>query len=109
MSPVVRSLVYNSIPKSCIEFIQRVETGWKFRQIIPCHLAAPIKAKPGDLSRAFRFAYESLSQKPPGRLPILEGVFRDQTKERILKKDNQTLDGLISFLKDIGAVYNDVE
>eukprot|EP00210_Caulerpa_lentillifera_P002074 g1989.t1 len=109
VSPVVRSLVYNSIPKSCVEFIRRVETSWKFQRIIPCHLDGPVKAKPGDLSKAFSFSYERLNRTPPGAIPILNGVFKDQTREKILMKDNQTLNSLLSFLKDIGAVYDDIE
>jgi|APGre2960657404_1045060.scaffolds.fasta_scaffold337311_1 hypothetical protein len=31
---------------------------WPFRQIIPCHFTAPIKAGPADLRRAFAFAYD---------------------------------------------------
>lgn len=103
VSPVLRSLVYDSIPKSCAEFVQRIERDWSFRQIIPCHLAGPINARKGDLSKAFKFSFEATGQSALS-LPF----FKDK-RDRIMKKDNQTLDNLLDFLRDIGAVYDKQE
>ena len=105
VSPVLRSLVYNSIPKSCAEFVQRIERDWNFRQIIPCHLAGPVKARKGDLSNAFRFSFEALGQSP-SQFSLFGS---DKRFDRVMKKDNGTLDSLISFLRKVGAVYDQPE
>jgi hypothetical protein len=38
--------------------VEDICADWPFRQIIPCHFKAPIKAGPSDLRRAFAFAYD---------------------------------------------------
>ena len=111
VSPVIRSLVYDSIPKSCIDFILRIERDWRFKRILPCHLAGPIKARNGDLIQAFRFSFEALGQKPPSQIPFLDGFFggRNDRKARVMQKDNRTLDALIDFLRRLGVLYEQRE
>lgn len=40
---------------------------WNFKQVIPCHFAAPVRAGPAEFRRAFTFAYELAEQD--GLLP----------------------------------------
>ena len=111
VSPVLRSLVYNSIPKSSTEFVQRVEADWNYKTIIPCHLAGPVRAKKGDISRAFRFSFEALGKTPPSdKIPIIGNLLdKDNKYQSVMKKDNGTLDSLIAFLRKTGAVYDQLE
>lgn len=109
VSPVLRSLVYNSIPKSCSNFVTRIEKDWNFKQILPCHLAGPVRAKKGDLSNAFRFSFEAAGQSPSQK-PLSGNLFgRKKSNDEIMQRDNGTLDSLIGFLRKIGAVYEQLE
>ncbi|KAG2498386.1 hypothetical protein HYH03_003645 [Edaphochlamys debaryana] len=67
VGPVVRELVYNRVPKSVSDWVESICTDWDFKQIIPCHMDAPVKAGPADLRRAFAFAFESAEAQ--GLLP----------------------------------------
>lgn len=107
VSPVLKTLVYESIPKSCISFVTRVERDWNFNKIIPCHLAGPVSARRGDLSKAFSFSFEAEGKSiPASGLPLISSPDR---KKEIMEKDNGTLNSLIDTLRRIGAVYDQVE
>jgi hypothetical protein len=43
-------------------WVDDITSSWNFRQIIPCHFSAPIKAGPAEFKRAFTFAYELLEK-----------------------------------------------
>ncbi|GIM12716.1 hypothetical protein Vretimale_15892, partial [Volvox reticuliferus] len=58
VGPVVETLVYSKVPKSVVDWVEEICADWNFRQIIPCHFAAPIRAGPGEFRRAFAFAYQ---------------------------------------------------
>ncbi|GFR43070.1 hypothetical protein Agub_g4077, partial [Astrephomene gubernaculifera] len=95
VGPVVQTLVYNKIPKSVVEWVEEMCTDWNFRQIIPCHFAAPIRAGPADLRRAFTFAYdlaaaEGLLPTPPQQPP--------QQQEGLLPGFLSGLGGLLSAI-----------
>jgi len=67
VSPIVRKLVFNKVPLAVREWVDAISNDWRFRQIIPCHFAAPIRAGPADFKRAFDWLEdESGSYLPPG-------------------------------------------
>jgi hypothetical protein len=48
-------------------WVDDITSSWNFRQIIPCHFSAPIKAGPAEFKRAFTFAYELLEEEEQGQ------------------------------------------
>lgn len=75
VGPVVETLVYSKVPKAVTEWVDSICTDWSFRQIIPCHFEAPLKAGPAEFRRAFTFAYQQLEEAgalppPPSPQPI---------------------------------------
>ncbi|GFH33703.1 uncharacterized protein HaLaN_33111, partial [Haematococcus lacustris] len=58
VGPVVELLVYNKVLPYVRAWVDDIVSSWNFRQIIPCHFAAPVKADPLDFKRAFTFAYQ---------------------------------------------------
>lgn len=44
VGPVVRTLVYDKIPVSVVNWVDSMVRDWPFVRIIPCHFAAPIRA-----------------------------------------------------------------
>lgn len=65
VSPVVRVLVFSKTPREVAIWIEDIASSWNFRQIVPCHLAAPIPSTPSDLRKAFAWAYKSADMKAP--------------------------------------------
>jgi hypothetical protein len=56
-------------------WVDDVCSSWSFRQIIPCHFAAPVKAGPAEFKRAFAFAYEEQDEElEMGASPPLAAV-----------------------------------
>lgn len=74
VSPVVRVLVFSKTPKEVALWIEDIASSWRFRQIVPCHLAAPIPSTPADLRAAFAWAYEAAGMKSPVRAGLLSRV-----------------------------------
>ncbi|PNW73530.1 hypothetical protein CHLRE_13g562750v5 [Chlamydomonas reinhardtii] len=80
VGPVVETLVYSKIPKSVVEWVEDICGDWDFRQVVPCHFEAPVKAGPAEFRRAFAFAYEQAEREgllaprpepePPKPLPL---------------------------------------
>ncbi|KAG2424024.1 hypothetical protein HXX76_014848 [Chlamydomonas incerta] len=80
VGPVVETLVYSKIPKSVVEWVEDICGEWDFRQVVPCHFEAPVKAGPAEFRRAFAFAYEQAEREgllpprpepqPPKPLPL---------------------------------------
>ena len=43
-----------------VEWVEDICGDWDFRQVVPCHFEAPVKAGPAEFRRAFAFAYEQV-------------------------------------------------
>lgn len=43
-----------------MEWVEDICGDWDFRQVVPCHFEAPVKAGPAEFRRAFAFAYEQV-------------------------------------------------
>lgn len=54
VAPILQQLILNRDPDAVLDWVGRV-CRWRFRRIIPCHLANDIRAGPADLRRAFAF------------------------------------------------------
>lgn len=114
VSPVLKALVYSSIPKSCVKFVMDIEQDWKYKSIIPAHLAGPIKAKSGDVARAFSFSFEAMDMKVPGGSVKNNSFFSKfgfgrKNENELLRRDYKYLDALTSYLRKSGAIYEDIE
>ncbi|KAJ9529414.1 hypothetical protein QJQ45_013718, partial [Haematococcus lacustris] len=86
VGPVVELLVYNKVLPYVRAWVDDIVSSWNFRQIIPCHFAAPVKADPLDFKRAFTFAYQGQQDQeedersnaattPTGPLSFLTSLF----------------------------------
>jgi hypothetical protein len=68
-------------------------TSWDFQQIIPCHLAAPISAKPNDFKAAFAFLLnqtgDNVSLLPDEDFQILRDINAGLSKLRIVPSAKQ--------------------
>jgi hypothetical protein len=57
---------------------------WQFERIIPCHLEAPIAARPEDLRQAFAvFAEPERQALPDSDLELLRRISRTLDQRRI--------------------------
>eukprot|EP00897_Mesotaenium_endlicherianum_P004057 jgi/Mesen1/367/ME000001S02674 len=112
VSPVVRTLVFDKIPLQVREWVDSITAEWKFRQIIPCHYSAPIKAGPKEFRAAFSFLDGLLEEQPasPARprfsLPSLPFFSSGPAAPAasFAEDDMKTLTGLDNFLVSVGAV-----
>lgn len=69
VAPILQTLILNRAPRETLDWAQRVAQ-WDFRQIIPCHLDAPIQAEPEQFRAAFGFLEPQGC--PVGRLPDVD-------------------------------------
>ena len=65
VSPVVRTFIYERSADATLAWVRRLAR-WRFRQIVPAHLAAPVRAGPADLLAAFRFLEDPAANPLPG-------------------------------------------
>lgn len=49
-----------SLASQVCDWVDDITSSWDFRQVIPCHFAAPVKAGPQEFKRAFAFAYQAV-------------------------------------------------
>ena len=62
VGPVVRTLVYDKIPRTVTDWVDRV-CEWRFDKVIPAHFAAPVRAGPSEFRSAFQFCYDLVEQE----------------------------------------------
>ncbi|CAM9153472.1 unnamed protein product, partial [Phaeothamnion confervicola] len=63
-SPVVRELVLSRVLPTVRTFVDDVTSGdWQFKQVIPAHFAAPVRAGPKEFRRAYAFAFAGAEKK----------------------------------------------
>lgn len=88
---------------------------WKFKQIIPAHFSAPIKAGPSDFKRTFAFLDDLVDQeifespKEEGlfsffKNPFAQVVSNNKGQISFNSEDMKTLSGLDDILVSLGAV-----
>lgn len=110
VSPVVQKLVFTNGKEATRQWLDEICAEWAFRRIIPCHYAAPIKAGPADLKRAFSFVYEGLEARAPAG-NLLASLFSkvspaSATGSSVLPEaDMATLNGLEKLLQSSGILY----
>jgi len=66
VGPVVETLVYSKVRGAVRAWVDDICASWSFRQVIPCHFAAPVKAGPAEFRDAFAFAYEGVEEQEEG-------------------------------------------
>jgi hypothetical protein len=92
VAPVLQSLILNRAPQETLNWVEKV-TSWDFQQIIPCHLAAPISAKPNDFKAAFAFLLnqtgDNVSLLPDEDFQILRDINAGLSKLRIVPSAKQ--------------------
>ena len=57
--PVVETLIYGNVKGTVRRWVDSMVDAWPIARVIPAHYAAPIKATPEDVRRAFAFAYST--------------------------------------------------
>ncbi|MEO0456841.1 MAG: DUF4336 domain-containing protein [Cyanobacteria bacterium P01_A01_bin.114] len=72
VAPVLQALIFNRGPQAVVAWADQISK-WTFERIIPCHLAAPIRATGDDFRQAFEFLREdkdvTAGGSPGGNLP----------------------------------------
>eukprot|EP00890_Picochlorum_soloecismus_P001277 jgi/Picsp_1/214/NSC_00213-R1_protein len=106
VGPILKTLVFSTEPELSKEWVDDICRSWNFRQIVPAHFTAPIKAGPKDLRNAFDFLYSQDASKPAG----LFGLFPSQTRSKAQypEEDIKALDAAKRFLIKVGAVKGTV-
>lgn len=84
VAPILQTLIFNREPQKVLNWVDQVAQ-WNFRRVIPCHLDAPVRASPRQLSQAFDFLRPEPSKrgwftrsKPPVSLPEADLEFLDE-------------------------------
>ena len=54
VAPILQTLILNRAPQETLQWSDIVAS-WNFNQVIPCHFAAPVDAKPQEFRQAFSF------------------------------------------------------
>ena len=106
VGPILKTLVFSTEPELSREWIDDICSSWNFRQIVPAHFTAPIKAGPKDLRNAFDFLYPQSSTKQTG----LFGLFPSNVgrQPQYPEEDIKALDAAKRFLIKAGAVKGTV-
>jgi hypothetical protein len=68
VAPILQTLILNRDPQAVLDWLHRIGQ-WNIRQIIPCHLDAPITAGVDQIRQAFRFIEEPWRKGFPTCLP----------------------------------------
>ncbi|KIY94436.1 hypothetical protein MNEG_13525 [Monoraphidium neglectum] len=124
VGPVVQTLVYSKVPRTVCDWVDSICDSWQFNKVIPCHMAAPVRAGPAEFRAAFDFAYEAAGRAPAAAAPaapagLLGGLFGGlfggggaaaaAAKKQPLEADLRVLKNLDDTLVKLGAVYTDAE
>lgn len=110
VSPIIKTLVFNKVPEKVKNWVDSIARDWPFKQIIPCHFAAPIAANPSDFKAAFSFLSD-LVYEDERKIPALQFSFSTllgKAASYFPPDDMKTLSSLDDFLVSIGAVKKTV-
>eukprot|EP00898_Chlorokybus_atmophyticus_P005419 jgi/Chlat1/5879/Chrsp4S06390 len=107
VSPVVRTLVFDKVPGEVCDWVDSICRDWQFKQIIPCHLTAPIPASPRSFKAAFARYYDLASvggRQKANTSFALPFFSRKPSDSDFPAQDLQTLSSLDELLVSLGAV-----
>lgn len=110
VSPIVKTLVFCKVPEKVRDWVDRIASDWRFRQIIAAHFAAPINASRSDFLAAFSFLDEFLPERSaasPG-LSLLFASLMGKAASYFPPDDMKTLSSLDDFLVSVGVVKKTV-
>lgn len=104
VGPILKTLVFSTEPEQSKAWIESICKDWNFRQIVPAHFQAPIRAGPKDLKAAFSFLFKDESKSSgQGFLGKLFGSTKEKTSE-YPEEDIAALNSAKKFLVDAGVV-----
>ena len=92
-------------------WVNSIVSEWRFKRIIPCHFAAPIKASPSDFKAAFAFLDDLTGEDKTSALPDFQfslSVLLGKAASYFPPEDMKTLSSLDQFLVSVGAVKKTV-
>jgi hypothetical protein len=92
VAPILQTLILNRNPQAVLDWVDRI-CQWDIRQVIPCHLDAPITAGPEQIRQAFRFLEQTVQAGFPTSLPaedleLLRDLEKSLTKRGITPPTN---------------------
>ena len=73
-APILQAIILNRFPDETKAWVDEV-CKWRFRRIVPCHLANDVKAGPDQFRKAFAFLDEDAPASKRGQPQALEGDF----------------------------------
>lgn len=73
VAPILENLIFNREPNKVRNWVDKVAS-WKFEQIIPCHLDAPITANSEEFRQAFTCVDLGISPFPNQDLQLLKAI-----------------------------------
>ena len=86
VAPILQTLILNRSPKDVLEWADAIAM-WDFEQIIPCHFAAPIKARSEEFRKAFTFLESSANNTyplPQEDFQVLQDIDKVLLKSRLV-------------------------
>lgn len=111
VGPILKTLVFSTEPKLSKEWIDSICRDWKFKQIVPAHFQAPIRAGPADLKAAFSFLYRNdAASGSSSDANFLQRIFRgggsnkNSKGELYPEEDIAALNSARKFLVNAGVV-----
>ena len=85
--PILRQLIFKRAPERTLAWAAAVAR-WRFRRIIPCHLANDVRAGPREFRAAFDFLKGGAARGPLGPAPpaplLADTAFLDELEESLM-------------------------
>ena len=88
VSPVVRTFIYERTRDETLEWVESI-CKWNFKQIIPAHLDAPIRAGPKQFKEAFKFLSDPAENPLPQVQSRTRSPFSSSLERVILLRSNE--------------------
>ena len=84
VAPILQTLILPQDSQQVLQWADRVAQ-WDFRQVIPCHFAAPIAIEPSQFRQAFNFLQQSADSAslPEADLRFIQGLEAELLKRGI--------------------------
>jgi hypothetical protein len=73
-APILQAIILNRFPEETRAWVEEV-CQWRFRRVVPCHLANDVKARPEQFRKAFAFLDEDSPTTRRGQPQALVGDF----------------------------------
>jgi len=106
VGPILKTLVFTTEPDVTKAWVESICRDWKFKQIIPAHFEAPVRASSSEFRRAFGFLYDDDYAKGTRRQGLFGDLFGDvnSDKQKYPEEDIRALNSAKAFLVKAGVV-----